>query len=670
MQNPGLTLAGVELESQAQIKSRWPDGSIKFAVLSFNLPTLQSGQSVLINIGNSTKASSSVGLTSAEMQSAKFDFDASIKITNPSGATQTVSALQMLKNGHYQVWSQGPVATSIILADHSTARTYDMGFDGNRSFRPIFHATFWNKTGKVKVRFAGEISNTQSLQDMSYAVELSTGKSSPKIAYQQGQLTHHFGARWTRQAWVDGKAPGFSVQHNVGYLAQTMALPNFDPSVNVTDTAVNAAYGKWQALPRGLLESGGWNKYMGTGGGRADIGIITTWHAMWLYTGSPQAEEMALAQSDLASAWPVQFREGDAARFFDRTKSVPGIGKPVSLNGRPTLMTAKGNMNIQSSDVKIADRLNFVGPTSNQGWYPDGSHQPDAFSVSYILTGDPWYLEQMQFWASWGALTALNDISNNWGRGPTLVSGNIALLDTRHQAWLLQNRLTAAYFSPDGSPEKVYFNRLTEDALAIFEGMRGVANPTYGQTAEFAWGAKEGRTFYETRGTVTPLKSWDPGVDSYANDPSGPYVTGAVALGTAPWQQYFMMTVLQRAKDYGYGANALLQDFTPFLTRMFTDPGADKYWSAGYTVPIKYPNGQYLSSISEATNVKLSTFNTLEWFNYWIGNLEQGYSIVAYAAAAVAAPYDKSGETWRFYKENVGNKADFASNPKWAILPR
>jgi hypothetical protein len=668
LQTPSLSAGGVVLESQSQVKSRWPDGSVKFAVLSFSLPSLQSGQSVTVNIGNTSATTSSVGLTAVEMQTAKFDFDARIKITSPTGATQTASALQMLKNGHYQVWSQGPVATTIVLADHSAARTYDIGFDANRSFRPIFHATFWNKTGKVKVRFAGEISNTQSLQDMGFAVELSTGKVNPVVAYKQDQFTQHFGSRWTKQAWMNGTPPQIGIQHNVGYLAKTMAIPNFDASISVSDQAVNDVYALWQTKPRALMEPGAWLKYMPGAGGRPDIGIITTWHALWLYSGLPQAEEMALAQSDLASAWPMHFREGDSGRFFDRARTVPAIGKPLSLNGRPTMMTAKGNMNIQSTDIKLEDRLNFVGTATNQEWYADGSHQPDPFSVSYLLTGDPWYLEQMQFWASWGALTPLNFSGNNWGRGPTLFNGNIAMLDPRHQAWLLQNRLTAAYFSPDGSSEKLYFSKLVEDALAIFEGMRAVSNPVYGQTPEYAWGAKEGRGYYGARGSVPPIKSWDIGITAYGTETS--FNAGTVTLGTATWQQYFMMLALSRAKDYGFGAEPLLKDFSQFLTKMFTDPGVDRAWSAAYVVPVQYTNGQYLTSLSEAQSVKSSTFNTADWFNYWIGNLEQGYTIVAYAAATVAAPYDASGETWRYFKDNVGTKANFAANPKWAILPR
>ena len=53
--------------------------------------------------------------------------------------------------------------TSVILSDHSSARSFDIGFDGNRSFRPIFHATFWLGINKVKIRYIGEISNTEAL---------------------------------------------------------------------------------------------------------------------------------------------------------------------------------------------------------------------------------------------------------------------------------------------------------------------------------------------------------------------------------------------------------------------------------------------------------------------------------------------------------------------------
>ena len=80
----------------------------------------------------------------------------------------------MLRNGDFIYWTQGPIASTIILADH-TGRKYDMGFDQYRPFRPIFHATFWPALNKIRVRFIGEIwwwIKERARSDKNYAVRM------------------------------------------------------------------------------------------------------------------------------------------------------------------------------------------------------------------------------------------------------------------------------------------------------------------------------------------------------------------------------------------------------------------------------------------------------------------------------------------------------------------
>lgn len=674
IQYPTIGLNGIELESQASVKTRWSDGSVKFAVLSFYVPSINAGETLKINFGNKNQLPASAGLSLAAMQDPVFDFDASITIADGSGRTAIASALAMLKAGKFTVADQGPISTTIVLADHSSARSFDLGFDSYKSFRPIFHATFWPKIGKVKIRFAGEIANTQALQDMSFGLKLSTGKNKVSVEYEKPTFIQHMASRWTRQAWINGRPAQLGINHNASYLTKTLAIPNFDTSIVVPDGAVDDLYSKWIAAPRGIMEEGTWAKYMAGAGGRPEIGLITTWNQYFLFNGNPKTIEMAIGQADLASAWPFHFREGNASKYFDAARQVPAIGLPISLHGRPTMETAKGNLNIEASDVKGDDRMNFVGQKSNQGWYIDGSHQPDAFSVVYLLTGDPWYLEQMQFWASWGAMTSLSTLTTNWGRGPTMTSGNIAMLDTRHQAWLLQGRLVAAFYSADRSPEKAYFARLTNDALAIFEGMRDITDGRFSKTPEYVWGATEGRQYYGPNLTVSPMKAWDSGITAYADDPNGPFVAGALKTATASWQQYFMILVLSRARDYGFEAEALIKDSSLFLTKQFSDPGADPYWSGVYAEPLVLSSGRYLTSIGQAQTVAKPTYIPRDVFTYWVGNLknglEHGYPTIAAAAASVAARYPNGDTAWKFYNDNVMSKMDFSSNPKWKLVPR
>jgi hypothetical protein len=104
--------------------------------------------------------------------------------SNTAPTTQVVSARTMLNNGNYALWTSGPVAQTIILADDSSGAAYDVGNDGFHAMRPRIYATFWSGDNSVSVRFAGEQNKSTQLEDMSYGVTLATGSSSPTQQYQ------------------------------------------------------------------------------------------------------------------------------------------------------------------------------------------------------------------------------------------------------------------------------------------------------------------------------------------------------------------------------------------------------------------------------------------------------------------------------------------------------
>ncbi len=142
---------------------------------------------------------------------------------------------------------------------------------------------------------------------------------------------------------------------------------------------------------------------MATAGDQPQIGPYPTWTTMWLYSADKDAQDKAFGIADLSAAWPMHYREGDAKRYFDRAKTVSGLGHPVSITDRKTICLICG---INYHYTLPFDRIVQVGTITEQaygGWVPDAAHQPDMFSPQYTVTGDPFYLEEMQFWASYSA---------------------------------------------------------------------------------------------------------------------------------------------------------------------------------------------------------------------------------------------------------------------------
>lgn len=269
---PQVLLNGQPVSSQADVKTRWPDGSVKHAVLTFVIPTLQAGSTVKVSFANAPGGGSDHGLSTQDMLSPDFDFDAQMVLADAAGKWITVSAREMLRTGHYERWLNGPITTSIILADHSPDACFDMGFGPFKSFRPIVHATFWPQISKIRVRFIGEVANTEFLQDMHYSLALLTGDRKKVQVYEKPLFTHHAASRWTKEFWIGGSPSPVEIDPNPAYLAATGFIPNYDLTKTISEGAMEKAYGQWLASPRDLFDSGLWVRAMGTAGGRSEIG--------------------------------------------------------------------------------------------------------------------------------------------------------------------------------------------------------------------------------------------------------------------------------------------------------------------------------------------------------------------------------------------------------------
>jgi hypothetical protein len=129
------------LPTQANVKRRHADGTVRHAILSFLLPSIGSRANVSITFRNQAE-SDNAPLSTEQMLEPAFDFDAGMRLT-ASGITKTVSARDILSQltnlapcSNIQrepcVWASGPVATTVLLADHTT-KAYDTGFQQDKA---------------------------------------------------------------------------------------------------------------------------------------------------------------------------------------------------------------------------------------------------------------------------------------------------------------------------------------------------------------------------------------------------------------------------------------------------------------------------------------------------------------------------------------------------------
>jgi len=126
---PQVLVDGNAVPTQADVKQRYADGSVKHAIVSFLIPTLTANAVVTITFQNQ-QSENSTALTASQMLDPAENFEATMQLAAPncsSCSVQTVSARNMLTAGAYSYWTSGPIATTIILADHTT-KAFDLGW--------------------------------------------------------------------------------------------------------------------------------------------------------------------------------------------------------------------------------------------------------------------------------------------------------------------------------------------------------------------------------------------------------------------------------------------------------------------------------------------------------------------------------------------------------------
>ncbi len=458
---PQIKINGVAVQTQADIKNRYPDGSVKFAIISVMIPSIPANGSVTLSFQNQ-RSGNNPPLTAAQMLDAAYNFDAKMTLAFTSGQTRTVSARTMLQNGDHKPWTSGPIAQTIELADDTTARKYDQGNgDGYKPFRPRFYVTFWPVTRQVTVRYVGENGLTTELEDLTYNLTLTLGNTNPQNIYSAdltGTKKHWAMTNWTKTFWINGTPQKMvDINYNLAYLRETRFFPNYDTNLTIDPAAITSTYTSWTSRAKDLYDAGFWQKYMGSTGGRPDIAPYPRWSALWLYTGDWRLREISLSQADLAGAWTMNLRENNPTKILSRDDapgSGTGLGRTVSVAGRPTFFSVR----LTQTGTRVEDRVTIVGPLNvGSSWAWDGAHQPSPFYPQYILTGDPYYLALMYNWAGFSA--ASYNPGNS--RGPSGAGG--AIVDQlRGAGWVMRNRVETAFIAPDAHPEKHYFTYMTK----------------------------------------------------------------------------------------------------------------------------------------------------------------------------------------------------------------
>jgi hypothetical protein len=428
---------GVMIPLQLDVKATHPDGSVRHAVVSGIVSGMAANEVRTMALMKSN-APHTAGLSPQTLLS--NGFSASVHATI-NGVRYDASADDLIKTGApVQTWLSGAVANEWHVSAPLTSS------DG--SVHPHLTARFairWYDTLK-KARVDVTIENAWAYepnpQNFTYDAEVMVRGD---VVYAKQALNHLHHSRWRKVFWWGDAAP-VHVKHNTAYLIASRALPNYDQSLVVPETALAGLKTKWTGTAIEPMGVGLANPYMPATGGRNDIGLLPGWAATYLLTMDQRAKDVTLGTADLAGSWSAHYRDKNTDR-------------PVSLIDYP-YMTILGTAGDTKNPVtKLYEAFPKCPSTVCSSPYKhDASHQPAFAYLPYLVTGDYYYLEELQFWAMYNVFQSNPGYRKN-------IQGLLYRDQVRGQAWSLRTLAEAAYITPDNDRLKPHFARVLQSNL-------------------------------------------------------------------------------------------------------------------------------------------------------------------------------------------------------------
>lgn len=620
---------GFAVPLQVEVKATHPDGSARHAIISAMLPTLAAGQTQTVSLFRSAAsadaAASATAPSPADVLAAGFTTSINLTV---AGETYRASADELLKSGKYTTWLSGRFANEwLIVAPLKNAQGVE---------HPHLQARFALRAvgNPVRVRVDVTVENNWAYEagpkNQTYDVALLINGTP---AYGKTSMLHYHHARWRKTFW-SGTEPQVQVMHDPAYLIGTRAIANYDQRIVVAETAL-AAYQSGSTGPAmEPMATGLATPYMGETGARPDIGLLPGWSANYVLSMDVRARDAMLNTANLAGSWSSHFRDRDT-------------GRPISLADHP-YMTLLGNRGDTFNPATGKyEAFPDCGGDCKSPNFSDSAHQPAFNYLPYLLTGDYYQLEELQFW------TMFNLFQSNPGYRETS-KGLFNRDQVRGQAWSMRTLGEAAFITPDDDPLKPQLKQFLDNNLDWY-------NKTYTDNANA-----------NRLGVLT---------NGYA-------IVYDDSIGLAPWQDDFFTQAIGHVSDLGFSkAQSLLRWKAHFAIGRMTDPEYCWIMGAVYSMKVRssatadlyptfgeayratvQPGFADLACASPAMATKLG-LKTGEMTGYAYG--ATGYPSNLQPALAYAAEVGGSAGSaaWQVFDARPV-KPDYSSDPQFAIVPR
>lgn len=632
-----LLAAGATLPIQVDAKAFHPDGSLRHAIITTQAPAMSAGAALTVNLDKTSTPAATTAVSLPALLASNFDSKIDVTL---AGVHYSASAKTQLTKAVDRTWLQGP----LVSEWHTSGPLLDSLGNAHPHLTALFYVRAYSGLNPVRVDVVLE--NNWAYQsnpsNLTYDVNVSLNGTS---VYSKTALTHYHHARWHQVFWTSPQ-PALAVKYNVAYWLDTKALPNYDRTLVVPETALTKWDGLWKtAAAKGLMQEGLLQAYMPTTGARSDIGPLPEWMASYWLSQDPRLKAGTLGTGDLAGSWSVHYR--------DQTTKLP-----VSIDTYPY-----ATLQISNSDAfnpKTGKSEEFARCLSNctTPLSVDSAHQPSLAYLPYLVSGDYFYLEELWFWANFNLVQATPAYRN-------FADGLVKWDQLRGAAWSLRTLGHAAYISPDNSSMKAYFTSKLKSNLDWY-------NATYANNPSA-----------NTLGWVGNLIGDTP-----------------VQFRTSPWMDDFFTWSVGYVAGLGFSEAAPITRFkTKYPVGRMTNAGWCSTLGAAYHMVVNAPTtGNLLPDFASAWPLTLqenypsnynailnTTCNSAAMATAIGTGLKTG-EMVGYSsdpngfvsqmgpalATAVDVQTPLATEAWQKYvsRPMAVSRADYAANPIWAIVPQ
>lgn len=637
-------VGGAQVPTQVDRKATYADHSLRHAVVTVLLPQLDSRATPVVTLKKGGSALDSA-VTVGGLLSTSFSATVTLTI---NGQKYTTDARKLLQSAEAMgrckpwskicnVWLKGPLTSEWLVGGPIAAD----GSIGSHIAVYFYIRAYASAPGgavnkaRVNVVVENDWAYGANPQNITYGATIHVGDKSYKVE----NLEHYLHARWHKVIWWGGKPPVYA-QLNTDYLQATGAVSKYAAIKPTDDFLAGVIQG---CAPMGRCDQ---TEHMGNAGAQPSIGPLPRWTTAYVLSMDERAYRWMLANDDGAGAYPFHYRDEQTGRPMTVIKH-----PYATIAGTPREKWGKDEFPACSSSCSDPDRF-------------DISHHPSIGYVPYMVTGDFYYLEELQFTASYIEF---------WSNPAYRTSGDYKYLlaepQVRGQAWSMRTMGDAAFITPDGDPLKNYFNEIVRQNLDHYNAIY-TNNPNSNALHIVSNG---GAFAYQYPGG------------------SGNY------NGVAPWQQDFFTWAIGHLADQGFaGAFSLLEWQAEFPVSLMSDSGYCWILAAAYTLRVadasKDASGIY-NSIGKVYTTNFPTLagtdcNSQEMRNR-LGELDPKYApiqsgtIIGYAdsptgypsnlqpALAVAASYDLPGadKAWQRF-ESRAIRPDYRNYANFAVVPR